>query len=170
MADLEPVASAVEGSDLGTAGDPVEPTARCINDTRKRQLVTRFGLPRLRYCACHLHHKWAKNSLAVFREFFIKKMLQQVHHFKVDVTAGDANAAAYGYYKKQEHQDLHNSSVAVMLREMRREVNTGHPLARRFHTDYTTNNHPTQLHAANDFDCCFLWLSFHGESQPDPES
>ena len=35
FADPEPVAFAVEGSDLGTAGDPFEPAARCINDTRK---------------------------------------------------------------------------------------------------------------------------------------
>ena len=44
--------------------------------------------------------------------------------FKVDVIAGDTNAAAYTCYKKQEYQDLHNSSVAVMLREMPREANT----------------------------------------------
>ena len=29
-----------------------------------------------------------------------KTVLQQVHHFKVDVFAGDANTAAYRYYKK----------------------------------------------------------------------
>ena len=61
------------------------------------------------------------NAPAAVRQFF-KTVLQQVHHFKVDVIAGDANAAAYKYYKKQEYQDLHNSSVAVMLREMQREV------------------------------------------------
>ena len=33
---------------------------------------------------------------------FFKTVLQQVHHFKVDVIAGDANAAAYKYYRKQE--------------------------------------------------------------------
>ena len=64
FANLEPVASALEGSDLGTAGDPFEPTGRCINDTRKRQLVTRSGLPRLRCCECQRHHKWTMNSLA----------------------------------------------------------------------------------------------------------
>ena len=57
--------------------------------------------------------------------------LQQVCHIEVDVIAGDANAAAYKYYKRQEYQDLHNSLVAVMLREMQREVNTGHPFGSR---------------------------------------
>ena len=47
---LKPVASVVEGSDLDVTEDPVEPTASCINGTRKRQLVTRSGLPRLRCC------------------------------------------------------------------------------------------------------------------------
>ena len=72
------------------------------------------------------------------RQFF-RTVLQQVHHFKVDVIAGDANAAAYKYYKKQEYQDLYNSSVAVMLREMQREVNTGRPFESRLHVDYYTN-------------------------------
>ena len=31
---------------------------------------------------------------------FFGTVLQKVHHFKVDVIAGDANAAAYKYYKK----------------------------------------------------------------------
>ena len=54
---LESVASAVEGSDLGTFEDPFEPTARWIFDTMKRQHVTRSGFPRLRCCVCHLHNK-----------------------------------------------------------------------------------------------------------------
>ena len=70
FADPEPVALAVECSDLGTAGDPFEPTPRCINDTKKTQLVTRSGLPRLRCCLCHLHHKWAMNLPASVRKFF----------------------------------------------------------------------------------------------------
>ena len=85
FADLESVASAVEGSDLGLTEDPFEPTSSCFYDTKKRQLVTRSGLPRLRCCEYHLHHKPAMNSLA----------LQQVYHFKVHVIAGDANAAAF---------------------------------------------------------------------------
>ena len=46
-------------------------------------------------------------SLAAVRQLF-KTVLQQVCHFKVVVIAGDANAAAYKYYKSQEYQDLHN--------------------------------------------------------------
>ena len=157
FADLELVASvvAVEGSDLGPTEDPFEPTASCINDTRKRQLVTKSGLARLRCSESHLHHKQAMKSPAAVREC-LKTVLQQVYHFKVDVIAGDANAASNKYYKKQEHQYLHDSSVAVMLREIQREVNTGHPFERRLHIDYSTNIHPTELHAANDIDCCFL--------------
>ena len=36
---------------------------------------------------------------------------------------------------------------------MQREVNTEHPLERKLHTDYPTNNHRPQLHAATDLDC-----------------
>ena len=53
-------------------------------------------------------------------------------------------------------QDLYDSSVAVMLREMQRDVNTGHPFGSRAHIDYSTNNHPPQFHAADDLDCCFV--------------
>ena len=108
------------------------------------------------------------NSPAAVGDFF-KTVLHQVYHFKVDVIAGDANDAACKYYIKQEHRDLHDSSVTVMLREMQREVNTGHQFERRLHIDYSTNSRPTQLHAANDIDCCFMAI-LPWESQPDPES
>ena len=58
-------------------------------------------------------------------------------------------------YRRQDHQDLHNSSVAVMLREMQREVNMGRPFETRLHIDYNTNNLFYQLRPAGDFDCCF---------------
>ena len=87
---------------------------------------------------------------------FIRTVLQQVHHFKVDAIAGDANAAAYMYNKRQENQDLHSLSVAIMLREIRREVNTGRPLESRLHIDYSTNNHSSQRSSASDLDCCFV--------------
>ena len=34
-----------------------EPTANCINDFKKRQLVHNSSLTRLRCCVCHLHHE-----------------------------------------------------------------------------------------------------------------
>ena len=40
-----------------------------------------------------------------------QKVLEMVHHYRVDVFGGDATAAAYKYYKAQEYQDLYNSSV-----------------------------------------------------------
>ena len=132
---LESVALAAEGKD-----DPSEPTARCINGTKKRQLVTGSGHPRLRCCVCLIHHKCATKSPAAAREFF-KTVLQQVCHFKVDAIAGDGSAAAYRYYKNQEYQDLCNSSVAVMLRVMQREVNTGQPFENRLHIDYSSSTH-----------------------------
>ena len=80
-------------------------------------------------------------------------MLQQVYHFKVNVIARDANAAAYKHYKNQEHQDLHDSSVAVMLGEMRREVNMRHPFESKLNIFIFI---PTIIHATNDIDCCFM--------------
>ena len=116
VSDLEAVAPVVDGSDTNT-DDNFVPTARCIQDTKERQLVTRCGLKRLRCCVCHLHHEQAMNAPASVRQCF-KTVLQQVHHFKVDVISGDVNAAAYKYNKRQEYPDLHNSSVAIVLREM----------------------------------------------------
>ena len=89
-------------------------------------------------------------------------------HFKVDVIAGDANAVAYKYCKRQEHQDLHNSSVAIMLRKMQREVNTGRPFESRLHIDFSSNYHSSQLSSASDLDCCFYWLFSHVENHQDP--
>ena len=55
------------------------------------------------------------------RQIFAK-VIKKVQHHRVGVIAGDANASAYKYYKKQEYQDLYNSSVVVMLREIQRVV------------------------------------------------
>ena len=85
-------------------------------------------------------------------DIFSKQCFNKCITSRLIFIAGDANAAAYKYHKKQEHKVLHDSSVAVMLREMQREVNTGHPFECRPHIDYSTNNHPTQLHAANYID------------------
>ena len=49
----------------------------------------------------------------------LDSFFKQVHNFQVDVIGGDANAAAYKYYKRQKYQDLHNSSVVVTSRERR---------------------------------------------------
>ena len=57
---------------------------------------------------------------------------------------------------KQEYQDLHNSSVAVVSREMQREVNTGRPFESRLHFYCFTNNHLSQLRSASDLGCCFM--------------
>ena len=146
---LESVALAAEGND-----DPSEPTARCINDTKKVATADQiWTFSRLRCCVCHIHHMCAMKSLFVAREF-VKTALQQVCHFKVDVIVGDANAAAYKYHKNQECQDLHNSSVAIMFREMQREVNTRQPFENRLHIDYASKNRPSQLHAAADLGGC----------------
>ena len=99
-----------------------------------------------------------EKHLIVF-ESFSQRYSREVQHYRVDVIAGDANAAAYKYYKKQEYQDLYNSSVAVMLREMQREVNMDRPFETRLQIDCSTNNHSSQLRSTNYPDCCFMALS-----------
>ena len=152
---IHSVASAVEGSDLNTTEGNFVPTARCIQHTKERQLVTRSGLQRPRCCVCHLHHERAMNA-PVSAQQIVKTVLQQVHHLKFDVIVGDANGAAYKYNKRQENQDLHSLSVAIMLREMRREVNAGRTLESTLHIDYSTNNHSSQRSSVSDLDCCFM--------------
>ena len=135
--------------------------ARCIRNTKERQLVTRSGLQRPRCCVCHLHHEHAMKAPSRVRQFF-KTVLQKVRHFKVDVIAGDANAAAYKFDRKQEYQDLHNSSVAIMLRETQHEVNMGHPFESRLNIDDKTNIHFSQLRSVVIL-IVTLWLFSHGE-------
>ena len=48
--NLESVALAVEGSDLSIIEGNFVPTARCIQDIKERQLVTRSGISRPRCC------------------------------------------------------------------------------------------------------------------------
>ena len=88
--------------------------------------------------------------------FFFVKVLKKVKHYRVDVIAGDANAAAYTYDKKQEYQHLYNSWVAVMLKDMQRKVNIRRPFESRRHVDYSANDHCSQLRSPNDLDCCSM--------------
>ena len=155
FSDLGTVALVIESSDLSITEDNFVPTARCIQDTKKRQLVTRSSLQGLRCCECHLHHEQAMRAPYRVRQFFAK-LLRKEQHYKVDVLAGDANAAAYKYYKRQEYQELYNSSVVVMLREVQREVNRNRRFQNRLHIDYSTNNHHSQLRSTEYPDCCFM--------------
>ena len=98
------------------------------------------------------------------RQFF--ERLKKGQHCMVDVIAGDANAAAYKYHKKQENQDLCNSSVAVML--MRREVNMNRPFESRLHTDHSTKNHHSQLRSTDFPDCCSVAI-LSWKNRLDPE-
>ena len=158
--DLATVALVIEGSDLSIIEENFVPTARCIQDTtarciqdtKKRELVTRSNLQKLRCCVCHLHHEQAMRVPHRVRQIFAK-VLQKVQHYRVDVIAGDATAAAYRYHKRQEYQDLYNSSVAVMLREVQREVNMNHQFQSRLHSGHSTNNHHSQL-PSTDFSYC----------------
>ena len=68
--ELESVALAIEGSDLNITEDNVVHTAKCVQDTKERQVVTRSGLQRLRCRVCHLHHKQAIKAPYRFRQFF----------------------------------------------------------------------------------------------------
>ena len=165
--DLESLALAIEGSDLDITEDNVVPTAKCVQDTKERQLVTRSGLQRQRCSVYHLHHKQAMKAPYRVRQLF-GTVLQQVHHFKADVIAGDANAAAYTFYKKQEYQYLYNSSVAVMLREMQREVNTDCPFESGLQSNYYTKNHFLSF-AQQVIMIVASWLLSHGENHLDPK-
>ena len=92
---LEYVALVVESSDFCTIEEPFERTARCINNTKKRQLVTRSDLPKIKMlCMPSPPHTCAMNAPARCSTVFWNGASASVLHFKVDVMARDANAAA----------------------------------------------------------------------------
>ena len=121
----------------------------------------------MRCCVCHLHHERATNAQGSVRKFF-KKVFQHVYNFKVDVIAGDANAAAYKYYKNQKCQDLYNSSVAIMLREIQREVDGG-PFEDRLCIDYNKKTFIPSMSVQQMILIVASWPFYHGESHQDPE-
>ena len=85
-----------------------------------------------------------------------KRSFHKCTTFKVDVIAGDTNSAACEYLRKHEYRDLYNSSVAVTLREIQREVDQGRPLEDTLCIDYYNNNHFLHTSKASDLDCCFM--------------
>ena len=155
--DLESVALTIEGTNPDVTEDGNVRTTEFIQDTKKRQLVTRSGLQILRGDVWHLLHKQTMTAPTAVQQFF-KTVLQQVHHFKVDVIAGDVNTTACRYYKKQVFQDLCNSSVVVMLREMQREVNTERPFESRLHIVFLYQNHFSQFRSASDLDYYYMTI------------
>ena len=58
-----------------------------------------------------------------------------MYNFKVDVIAGDANSATCEHLRIHEYRDLYNFSVAVILREIKREVDEGSPFEDRLRID-----------------------------------
>ena len=127
---------------------------KCIQNI-KRQLVTTSSHQRVHCCVSHLHHEQAMKASYRVRQFFT--VLQHIHHFKIDVIAKDATAPTYKYYKKQD-QDLYNSSIAVMLREMQRK---GFQFEHRRHNDCCTNCH--FLNVVQEVVLMFVpWLFSHG--------
>ena len=58
---------------------------------------------------------------------------------------------------------MYNSSMAVMLTEMQREINMGRPFENRLHIDCSTNNHSSQLNSTSDLDCCFMAFLSQGK-------
>ena len=167
--DLESVALTIEGTNPNVTEDGKVHTTEFIQDTKKRQLelVTRSGLQRLRCDVCHLLQKQTMTAPTAVQQFF-KTVLQQVHHFKVDVITGDVNTTACRNYKKQVFQDLYNSSVVVMLREMQREVNTGRSFESRPHIDYYAKIIFLSF-AQQVISIITTWLFSHEEGHLDPE-
>ena len=64
--------------------------------------------------------------------------------------------------KRQEYQDLYNSSVAIRLREKHREVNEGRPFESRLQIEVGNNNHSFHIGSATDLDCCFMAIHLLG--------
>ena len=126
----------------------------CSGHQEKRELVTRSNLQRLRCYVCHLHHEQALRAPHRVRQVFAQS-LKKVQHHRVDVVVGDATAAAYRYYKRQEYQALYNSSIAVTLRQNKRKFKMNRPFQSRHHSDYPTDHHHSQLRSTDYPDCCF---------------
>ena len=68
--NLESVAWAIQSSNLSITEDNFVPSARCFQDTKKRQQVTRASFQRLRCCVCHIHHEQAMRAPYRVRQFF----------------------------------------------------------------------------------------------------
>ena len=166
LSDLGTVALVIEGSDLGMIEDNSVPSARCIQDTKKRELVTRSNLQRLRCSVCHLHHEQALRAPHRVRQVFAQA-LKKVQHHRVDVVVGDATAAAYRYYKRQEYQALYNSSIC---RHVKRKFNENSTWTAHFRADIIVIIRPiiTILSIARQIILIVAsWLFPHGEDRLD---
>ena len=118
---LESVALAIQGSDLSITEDNFVPTARGIQDTKKRELVTRSSLQRLRCCVCYLQHEQAKKAPYRVRQFFAN-VLKKVQHCRVDVIAGDAKC---GSIQELQEAGVPRSVQLLGCRHVERDATRG---------------------------------------------
>ena len=164
--DLECVAAVIEGNHSNIVDSVL--TATCVDETKKRQLVTRSGLPRLR-CLCISFPPRTGNegNLSCSTVFQISTSegapLQcrchcwRCHRGSIQILqkAGVPRSAQF-------------FSCPHAERDMKREVKTGRPLESRLHIDCHNKNHFSQLRSASDLDCCLMAMhSFR--KQPGPK-
>ena len=124
---------------------------------RRRQQAPRSGLPRLRCCECHLHHKRSINSFAAVREF-CKAFLQQVCHCKVVMSLLEIQTKCYTSKNTKvcRNPRLHSCDEKCNVRSVRdTHLSGGFTLIVRL--SFTLQ---MILNVA-------LWVSFHGEGQSD---
>ena len=93
-----------------------------VSDLFKSDLICK-----LKYFVLHLFYMWTMSSFAAVQEIF-ETVFQQMCLLRIDVITTDLNDVVYKRYKKQKYEDLQNSSLVIILREMQREVNLDLPI------------------------------------------
>ena len=130
---------------------------------KKRQLVTRSGLPRLRCCVCHsttsvrwsrplqLENCWRRcfNKCVTSRLMSVREMPTPQHTNTTKIRSTNTCTTLSCYHAQRGQY--------------------GTAIGKQAHVDYSTNNHPPQLYEADDLDCSFMAI-LSGKSRSAPES
>jgi hypothetical protein len=83
----------------------------------KEEPLSRSGLNRVRVCVYHVNNVAAKRKPDIVRGH-LAAMAIDICQLQIDIVAGDANGAAYSYYKRQRNPSPRNSSANTHSRRL----------------------------------------------------
>ena len=105
---------------------------------------------------CMSRSSWTSDECARFRSKVLQKGLSTSVQLWGWCHCWRCQRCSIQVLKNQGYRDLCNSSVAVILREVQREVDGRRPFEDRLCIDYYISNHFVHTSTASDLDCCFM--------------
>ena len=153
--DLESVALAIEGRDLNITEENFVPTAKSIQDTKERHLVTRSGLqgPQCCYAISTTYRQWRHSIVFdIFSEQYFSKYTASRSMSLLEMPMRQHTNTT----KSRSTEICTVLQLPLSWERCNVRSNTGRPFESKHNVHYSTFNHSSLLRSASDLDCCLM--------------